>query len=50
MTQHQHHGPRSPRGNPNHTERIAIRVPPKLKRKVARRGGSAWVRELIERA
>ena len=50
MKQHQHHGPRSPHGKPEKTERIGIRLPPKLKRKAMRRGGSIWVRELIERA
>jgi len=50
MKQLQHHGKRAPRGKPEKTERIAVRLPPKLKRKVMRRGGSGWVRELIEAA
>lgn len=50
MTQHQHHGKRSPRGKPQLTERIAQRVTLAEKRKVARRGGAAWVRKLIREA
>jgi hypothetical protein len=50
MKQKQHHGPRAPHGRPEKTERVGIRLSPADRRKVMRKGGSAWVRELIRKA
>lgn len=41
---------RAPHGYPDHDARIAIRLPHKLKAKVAKRGGSEWLRKLIQDA
>lgn len=50
MAQKQHHGPRAPHGKPQQTLRLSARVSRKLYRKFMSRGGSAWLRELIENA
>ena len=41
---------RAPHGKPEHTERIGVRVPRSLAIKFRRKGGSAWLRQLMEKA
>jgi hypothetical protein len=52
MTKQKQHRPptRAPHGSPEYTERIALYCTPKQKRKFRKNGGSAWVRELLDRA
>lgn len=50
MKQHQHHGARAPHGKPEKTERFGVRLTPAEKRKVMRKGGGAWLRQLIREA
>jgi hypothetical protein len=46
----QNHGPRAPHGEPEYTKRVALRVTPAQQRKVQRKGGSIWMRKLIDAA
>lgn len=41
---------RAPHGAPEFTERIAIYCTPKQKRKFEKGGGSAWLRDAIDKA
>lgn len=41
---------RAPHGAPEFTERIAAYVTSRQKRAFVRKGGSAWLRDLIDRA
>lgn len=41
---------RAPHGSPKYTERIAASVTSSQKRKFHRRGGSGWLRKLIDSA
>ncbi len=50
MKQKQHHGPRAPRGNPEHTERISFRCTPALKKLFDRKGGSEKARQTLTKA
>lgn len=46
----QHRPPtRAPHGAPQYTERVAAFVTAKQKRAFERRGGSTWLRDLIDR-
>lgn len=50
-SQSQHRPPtRAPHGSPEFTEKLAAWVTPKQKRAFLRKGGSAWLRRLIDEA
>jgi len=49
MKQHQHRpATRAPHGNPEFTERIAIYCTAKQKKKFVQRGGSMWLRRVLD--
>ena len=41
---------RAPNGYPEFTERFCVRFTPKQQKKIKARGGSAWVRDLVNKA
>lgn len=50
MKQIQHHGRRAPHGKPEKTVRVSFRCTPAQRRKVQRKGGSLFLRALVDEA